>query len=425
MSTRGMLDALERVAEIAEWGFSAIDASSVPPRRLVEVARWGKGVKASRLRRNPPARRIATLVATMLCLDARAIDEALDLFDALMVTDVLAKAERETAAVRARNYPVLSRDGMRCAAAVTRMLHCEPSDTMTVVELWEQIEAVVSRADLARAVERLTELVPALDSAPDLEARRELVARAPRVLRFVSALVATIEFDATSGPMAVLTAFRELPTALAAASSARGPAEFISKDQIRRGVVPAGAWQQLVFPPGRPRGTVRRHAYVMCVVEQFHQRLRRRDIHATPSSRWADPRARLLSGDVWDEQCGPILNALNLPSGSSALLSRHSTQLDTAWRATAASTGDDAAFSIDDDGRVHASRLDALEDSPSLIASRRQCETMLPRVDIGELILEVMSWHPEFVHAFTRSSTVSHTCVICRPRSPPRSLRRR
>jgi hypothetical protein len=29
---------------------------------------------------------------------------------------------------------------------------------------------------------------------------------------------------------------------------------------------------------------------------------------------------------------------------------------------------------------------------------------MLPRVDIGELILEVISWHPGFVSAFTAAS---------------------
>lgn len=139
----------------------------------------------------------------------------------------------------------------------------------------------------------------------------------------------------------------------------------------------------------------------MCVLEQFHQRLRRRDIHATTSSRWADRRARLLTGDVWDEQGGTILNALNLPSASASFLSQHSAKLDTAWRSTAATSGPDAAFSIDDDGRVHAKRLDALDDPPSLVALRRQCEAMLPRVDIGELILEVMSWHPEFVNAFT------------------------
>jgi hypothetical protein len=39
---------------------------------------------------------------------------------------------------------------------------------------------------------------------------------------------------------------------------------------------------------------------VFWVLELFHQRLRRRDIFATASSRWADPRANLLSGSAWD-----------------------------------------------------------------------------------------------------------------------------
>ena len=254
VSARGLLDALERVDEIAAWGFSSIDAGAVPVRRLLETARWGMNAKARAVRRSPRPRRTATLVATMLCLAPRAIDDALELFDALMVTDVLAKAQRETAAVRARNYPVLSRDGLRCAAAVKVLLGCEPSDTMTVAELWEQIESVVSRDDLAGAVDRLTDLVPELDSAPDLEARRELVAHAPKVRRFLPALVATIEFDATAGAMAVLAAFRELPGLLASGSQRRTPAEFVAQDRVQRAVVPAGAWQQVVFPPGGPAG---------------------------------------------------------------------------------------------------------------------------------------------------------------------------
>jgi hypothetical protein len=37
----------------------------------------------------------------------------------------------------------------------------------------------------------------------------------------------------------------------------------------------------------------------------------------------------------------------------------------------------------------------------SLLDLRRRCEAMLPRVDIGELILEVMGWHPELTAAYT------------------------
>lgn len=43
------------------------------------------------------------------------------------------------------------------------------------------------------------------------------------------------------------------------------------------------------------------------------------------------------------------------------------------------------------------SRIDAIPDPPSLTDLRWRCEAMLPRVDIGELILEVMSWEPRFV----------------------------
>jgi hypothetical protein len=35
---------------------------------------------------------------------------------------------------------------------------------------------------------------------------------------------------------------------------------------------------------------------VVCVLEQPHRALNRRDVFAAPSNRWADPRARLLDG---------------------------------------------------------------------------------------------------------------------------------
>jgi hypothetical protein len=43
-------------------------------------------------------------------------------------------------------------------------------------------------------------------------------------------------------------------------------------------------------------------------------------------------------------------------------------------------------------------------DPPSLIDLRRRVEAMLPRVDLPELVLEVMSWHRGFTKAFTHTS---------------------
>jgi hypothetical protein len=59
--------------------------------------------------------------------------------------------------------------------------------------------------------------------------------------------------------------------------------------------------------------TVDRNAYVFCVLEGFHTRLKRRDIFALVSDRWSDPMARLLTGPAWETAKGPALGALQLP----------------------------------------------------------------------------------------------------------------
>jgi hypothetical protein len=45
-----------------------------------------------------------------------------------------------------------------------------------------------------------------------------------------------------------------------------------------------------------------------------------------------------------------------------------------------------------------------MDERPSLIWLRKEVNARLPRVDLPEAILEVMSWYPEFVAAFTAAS---------------------
>ncbi|WP_063057839.1 Tn3 family transposase [Nocardia sienata] len=56
---------------------------------------------------------------------------------------------------------------------------------------------------------------------------------------------------------------------------------------------------------------------------------------------------------------------------------------------------------MDAEGRLHVAALTAVPDPPSLTDLRHRVEAMLPRVDLPELALEVMSWLPEFTEAFT------------------------
>jgi TnpA family transposase len=59
---------------------------------------------------------------------------------------------------------------------------------------------------------------------------------------------------------------------------------------------------------------------------------------------------------------------------------------------------------IDDDGKIHLTGLKAVEEPPSLVDLRARTTGMLPRVDLPEVLLEVMSWAPEIGEAFTAAS---------------------
>ncbi len=145
-------------------------------------------------------------------------------------------------------------------------------------------------------------------------------------------------------------------------------------------------------------------AYVFCVLEEFHRNLRRREIYALTSQRWADPRARLLAGPSWRSAKGPALNALGLAEDPSSALARYTRTLDAAWRHLAGGLIAHPDTVLGADGRLHAAKVTAVPDPPSLTDLRTQCQAMLPRVDPPELILEVMSWCPGSVDAFTAAS---------------------
>jgi hypothetical protein len=61
----------------------------------------------------------------------------------------------------------------------------------------------------------------------------------------------------------------------------------------------------------------------------------------------------------------------------------------------------DGEFDVDADGRLHLRRLSALPDPPSLVDLAARTKAMLPKVDLPELLLEVMDWVPGFGTAFT------------------------
>lgn len=398
-SGKSLERALARVSEITAVDLGGLDLDAVVPhRRLVELARYGMAAKAAQLRRHPAPRRLATLLATVAHLKASAVDDALKLLDLLVTTELVGKADREAKAERLRQHPRLARASATLAGVVHVVLDAmgKAEEEVGVHELWEAIEAVASRGEMAAAASTVNDLAPSYGGDDEEDVRAELAKRITMVSGFGKTLTETVDFEADAEAAPVLAVMKALPALL------RGRRRLTRAD-IDQALV-QGSWRDLVF--GRrpaPDGAIDKGAYVLCVLTQFHRHLKRASIYAEASGRWRDPRSLLLAGRAWANAKDTVLTSLSLPEDPGELLARHARSLDDAYRNFAAGLADSTA-TVDDDGRLHTEALVAVPEPPSLVDLRRRVGAMLPRVDLPEVILEVMAWQPGFVEAFTAAS---------------------
>jgi hypothetical protein len=145
---------------------------------------------------------------------------------------------------------------------------------------------------------------------------------------------------------------------------------------------------------------------VVCVLEQLHRALNNRNVFASPSHRWSDPRARLLDGAAWEAVCEDVLAGLSLDMPVAEHLEELVRALDAGWKQMAErleSAGKDAKVSLDvqPNGRVklNVEKLGALGEPKSLAWLRKRVEKMLPKIDLPDLLFEVHSW-TGFLDAF-------------------------
>ncbi|MGO9898814.1 MAG: Tn3 family transposase, partial [Solirubrobacteraceae bacterium] len=294
LSGRGFLGALERAFAIQALGAGRVQLPDVPPAKVAALARYGLSAKAPTLRDLSPKRRAATLFATIRQLEVDSVDDALDLFDLLMATKLLARAERQSEKAKLKSLPALRRAAAKIARALGVLLEIpeHTGERVSLAETWERIEQTVSRDELAGALAELEKLIPDQeDGDSDAEWRAELVKRYGSVSSFLG-LLAQLELGAVDARAPVLAAVRSLP---ALVHRKKVLCEELDVTLVQ------GSWRRLVLQsPQLPAGVADHRAYTFCVLEALHRGLRRREIYAGRGDRWGDPRARLLDGERWE-----------------------------------------------------------------------------------------------------------------------------
>jgi len=80
---------------------------------------------ASLIRRHGDGRRLATLLATVRLLEAKSVDDTLELLDLLMATELLNKAHTAADKDKVRKHPKLAKASARLAVAVEALFEAE------------------------------------------------------------------------------------------------------------------------------------------------------------------------------------------------------------------------------------------------------------------------------------------------------------
>ncbi|WP_234426253.1 DUF4158 domain-containing protein [Streptomyces kebangsaanensis] len=401
-----MMQALQRVDEIAAYRLGRVKLNKVPPNRLAALARYAVGSKAPNLERAGEPKRTAMLTAVMRHLEAKAIDEALDLFQVLMATRLISTAKRATDKERLSALPQLEKASRMLARASKVLLQelelVEQHGTdLDVAALWRAVEEIVPRSAVMSAAAVVESLVPNDDTA-ETAMRQALANRYNTVKPFLSLLGETSALGAAPGGARVLAGVKRLP----ALSRRRVKDKPLLPREVDDKLVPP-VWRKAVYANAEmPPGSVDRDAYVVCVLEQLYRALMRRDVFASPSHRWPDPRARLLDGKEWDAVREDVVAGLSLDMPVEEHLKELVTALDAGWKLMAErleEAGENAKVSVEvqPNGRakLNVDALGALGEPKALRWLRRTVEKMLPKIDLPDLLFEVHAW-TGFLDAF-------------------------
>lgn len=337
VSAPALVLALLRIETVRGLGIK-LPGTHVPPSRIAALARFASTVKVSAVARLPEARRIATLVAFVHCLEASAQDDALDVLD-LLLRELFTKAEKEDRKVRQRTLKDLDRAASTLAEACRMLLDPALPDG----ELRERVYTAIGRDELAQALNEVRGLV----RPPNDVFYTELEARKATVSRFLPTLLRVIRFDANPAAQPLAQALQWLHE---------------KPDHDPPTAIVGKAWQRHVV---QDDGRINATAYSFCALDKLRSAIRRRDVFISPSWRYADPRAGLLAGAEWEAARPIVCRSLGLTAQPEATLSALTRELDETYRRVAARLPENDAVrfeTVGDKTELVLSPLEALEE---------------------------------------------------------------
>jgi TnpA family transposase len=375
--------AIKRLDEIKQFAAGLPRTDELPTTRILALARFANAAKAQAVARMPDERRAATLLAFIRSLEASAQDDVLDLFD-VIVTKIWATAAQRGRAARLRGLGDLDAAALTLNAACSVVVDKDISDA----DLRKAIFAAVPTTQLEAAMAKVDTLVrPSEDPY-----FKELLDQHQRIHRFLPHFARSVGLGTMPGGQPVLKALQHMKKMEGDnARCLKMPTDFVPKSWLRRVI---------------KNELVDQRAWTLCLADRLRGAIRRRDIFAAPSLRFADPRIGMLDGPAWEAARPTICRTLGRTQNVAEEINSLSERLGQAYHLVAGNLPDNASLRIeqtDAGDDLVLTGLDRLEEPPSLVALRQAVSDRLPQVDLPELLLEIDA-RTGFADAFTHAS---------------------
>ena len=384
ISGQSLREAVLRVERVREVGVGELDLSTFPSVQLKALARYGVTSWVGTVAQLARERQVATLLAFTQELERTATDDALDLFSGLM-NDLLRNSKNEGKQTRLRGLKAYDQASLRLATAVEVVL-AALDDT----GLRDDIYNKIPKNELSAALHT----VHTHARLPEDNFEAELVEKYLTVRRFQQVMLRGLTFSSNDAGIFVLDALEFL-------NEIEGKRNPLLDDAPKR-IITQG-WRRHVY---KEKAELDRRAYTLCVMDALQDALGRRDVFVARSKRYQNPTAQLLSGEAWQNVRSDVCRTLDLSLAPEESLTRLAQHLDEAYRRAADALPRHQHVHIETVSNKQTlmwARLDRLEEPPSLPRRREQTSSMMPKVDLPEVLLEINAL-TGFAEAFTHIS---------------------
>ena len=391
-SVRGLLASLRRLQSIRALGIRTLELPSIPEGRFKAIARYALGVRTQTIARlSQHDRKITTLVAWATYLEAMATDDVLDIMTS-MIRTVFTTTDRKGQTARLRTLHDLD----SAATLLQSVCHMLLDPTYPDMDIRTHIFNIHDPVRVAQAISTIQTLVHPRTEPFD----QQLIHHYPIIRRWLPMLMQTITFQSIPSGLPIIEALRFLQAL-----------EGISPPKLHYAppAVVGGRWKRLVLDSGE---VIHRQLYTFAVLERLLQSLDRREVFVEPSERWNDPRTKLLTASEWTQYRSYICRILGRQLDAHREVALLDQQLTSAYQQTSCNLETNTALRlehIDGHDRPIVMRVDKIEESASLRQLRQTTQTMMPQVDLPELLLEIHAmtgFADEFTHLSEQASRV-------------------